>query len=192
MALNFVVAPKAPELRRVGNEETGQLEVPVRKGLSVGESDFVADLLEAEPSLYVAKAKAADLIATAENITRVEALAVLEDALDGKTLEEKAQAIADKYEEQVDVLARQYRKFMRAYRRAVVAALIHIRLKAADWKKAMDDMDPVLFEELYALATQEQSADQADAEPPTEEELGKPPAASTSVSEPTGRKSSGR
>ncbi len=192
MALPFVVQPKAAEVRRVGNETTGILEVPVRGGLTVGESDFVADQMESEESAYVAKAKAAEVIATAESITRVEALAIIESMLDGAELEPKAREIAERHEETLLRVAGQFRRYVRTYRRAVVGAILHIRLGVKDWQRELEQLDPVLFDGLYQLATEEQTADQGDAEPPTEEELGKQPEASSSASEPTGPRSSGR
>jgi hypothetical protein len=192
MALPFVVKPAAQELRRIGNETTGILEVPVKGGLTIGESDFVADQMESEESAYVAKAKAAEVIATAESITRVEALAVIESMLDGAELEPKAKEIAERHEEVLLRVAGQFRRYVRSYRRAVVSAILHIRLKVADWQAELADLDPLLFDGLYQLATEEQTADQGDAEPPTEEDLGKQPEASSSGSEPTGAPSSGR
>jgi hypothetical protein len=192
VALPFVVQPKAAELRRIGTETTGILEVPVKGGLTVGESDFVADQMESEESAYVAKAKAAEVIATAESITRVEALAVIESMLDGAELEPKAKEIAERHEETLLRVAGQFRKYVRTYRRAVVGAILSIRLGVKDWKQELDNLDPVLFDGLYQLASEEQTADQGDAEPPTEDELGKQPEASSSANEPTGARSSGR
>ena len=192
MALKFVTPPAAAEVRRIGDEQVGVIEVPVRRGLTVTESDFVADLMDEVEPVYVAKAKAADAIATSEKISRVEAMAVIDALLDGEQLEDDAKLISERHEELLLQVASQFRKYVRFYRRAVVSALIRYRLGDTEWEKTMTTLDPVLFDGLYQLATEEQVADQGDAEPPTEEELGKPPEANGNGSGRTGTRSSGR
>jgi hypothetical protein len=189
--LPFVVAPRKPELRRVGDEVSGVLEVPVLGGITVGEAAVVADLLASEQSSYVAGARIADAIAKEENITINEAFHIVESAAFGRPLEEAADAIRLKHLERINEVARIFAQTSRLNMEASVTALLRCRLNLPDWKVSdTRTLFGKLFEDLWQLVQDEQDAEDLSTTPPTEESLKKPQPVTTSAPKRTGRKSS--
>lgn len=193
MPLPFLVAPKAPTTRRIGDERVGVLEVPLHGGLSLAEGEFIADALDALESTFTLNARTAEGIATAEGVSIEEAHRLVERYCDGEELDDTAAAIAERHRIALDAAAAHSRTYFRLYRNACVVALCRYRLGATD--VTVDNVTaavaPELFAALYAIAREEQDAEPAaESTPPTAEELGKPPAASGSPRARRGAKSS--
>jgi len=189
--LPFVQAPEAPKTRRLGTPASGILEMPVLGGLTVGESAVVSELLAAEQSAFVKGAQIADAIAKSEGISISEAFSIIESAISGKSLEPDAEAIRTRHASQIEQVARVYASAGQRNMEATVTALIQCRCNLPEW--TVDDtrqMHRALFNAIWALAQQEQEAESAPSEPPTEEDLGKPQAADGAGAKRTGRQSS--
>ena len=190
--LPFITAPAAPTKRTVGNAESGTLELPILGGLTVGESAVMAELLATEQSSFVRGAQIADVIAKEEGITLLEAFQLIENAIGGKELEEKAEALRIKHSERIEEVARIYTASGQRNMEAGVTALIRCRLDLPTW--GVEDtrkMHRRLFNDIYVILLEEQAAEENESAPPTEEELGKPQAETGKDSKPTGKKSSG-
>lgn len=189
--LPFIVAPPQQELRRVGNESVGILEIPVLGGITVGESAISAELLATEQSSFVAGARIADAIAKEENISLSEAFHIIESAVSGRELEQKADEIRARHAERIEEVARIYTAAGQRNMEASVTALLRCRLNLKDW--SLDDtrtMPRKLFQDLWALVQEEQEAENLESQPVTEEELKKPQPEATSAPKRTGKKSS--
>lgn len=189
--LPFVVAPRTPELRRVGNEVTGVLEIPVLGGITVGEAAVTADLLANEQQAFVQGARIADAIAKEENITLSEAFHIVEAGAFGKELDSKADEIRTRNAERIEQVARIYANAGRRNMEATVTALLRCRLNLPDW--GIEDtrtMHEVLFNGVLELAREEQDAENMTSAPITEEDLKKQPPEATTPPKRTGRKSS--
>ena len=189
--LPFVVAPRKASTRRVGDEVSGVLELPVLGGLTVGESALISELLATEQSSFVAGARIADAIAKEEKITLSEAFHIIESAVSGRELEDKASEIRTKHATRIEEVARVYTAAGQRNMEATVTALLRCRLGLDDW--SLNDtraMPRRLFQEVWLLAQEEQDAEDMQSQPPTEEELKKPQPAPTNAEKPTGKKSS--
>lgn len=189
--LPFVVAPRKPETRRVGNEVSGVLELPVLGGITVGEAAVTSELLAMEQSSFVTGARIADAIAKEESITLSEAFHIIESAVSGRELEPKAEEIRTKHAERIEEVARVYTAAGQRNMEATVTALLRCRLDLKDW--SLEDtrtMSRKLFEDIWALAREEQDAEDISSAPVTEEELKKPQPAATTAVKRTGKKSS--
>ena len=191
-SLPFVQPPAAVKTRRLGNEASGILEMPVLGGMTVGESSQITTALLGEQSAFVKAAQIADLIAQGEGISLSEAFAVIEEAIAGEPAEGEAKRIRDAYAEQIQAVARIYTLSGQANMEATVTAMIVCRCGLDDWTvKDTRKMNPALFRDIWELAKEEQKAEASPSAPPSEEELGKRQPASGSGTKRTGRKSSG-
>ena len=192
LTLPFLKAPAAPATRRLGTPASGILELPVFGGLTVGESAVISELLANEQSSFVKGAQIADAIAKAEEISIGEAFNIIESAISGRQLEEAAEAIRAKHAALIQEVARVYAAAGQRNMEATVTALIRSRCNLPSWNT--DDtrqMHRALFNAVWQLAQDEAEAEENPSEPPTEEELGKPPAGDGTGTKRTGRKSSG-
>lgn len=190
-SLPFVQAPKEPAILRLGTAASGILEMPVLGGLTVGESAVISELLASEQSAFVKGAQMADAIAKSEDISISEAFSIIESAISGKALEPEADSIRTRHAEQIEQVARVYASAGQRNMEATVTALIQCRCSLPDWTvHDTRKMHRALFNAIWALAQQEQDAEAMPAEPPTEDELGKPLPADGAGLKPTGRKSS--
>lgn len=190
--LPFVQAPAPVTTRRVGNDASGILEIPVRGGLTVDESNTISDLLAAEQSTLVAGAKLADAIAAEEGISITEAFQIIENTIAGRPLEPAADTIRLKNAERIAEVHRIFDRSSRLTTVATVTALIRHRLNLPNW--GVNDtsaMAQVLLDDIYVLALDEQKAENMPAAPPTEDDLKKPPAEPRRQTKRTGKKSSG-
>jgi len=189
--LPFVVAPRTPELRRVGNEVTGVLEIPVLGGITVGEAAVVAELLANEQQAFVQGARIADAIAKEENITLSEAFHIVEAGAFGKTLEPTADEIRTRHAERIAEITKIYATAGRRNMEATVTALLRCRLNLPHWStEDTRTMHEVLFNGVLELAREEQDAENMVSSPITEEDLKKQPPETTTPPKRTGRKSS--
>lgn len=189
--LPFVVAPRKPELRRVGNEISGVLEIPVLGGITVGEAGVTSELLAMEQSSFVTGARIADAIAKEENITLSEAFHIIEAAVGGRELEPRADEIRTKHAERIEEVARVYTHAGRRNMEATVTALLRCRLNQPDW--SLEDtrtLHEKLFNDLLELVREEQEAENMPSQPVTEDELKKPQPAAMSAAKRIGKKSS--
>lgn len=192
IALPFIQAPKARELRQVGNEATGILEVPILGGLTVGESATITELLAMEQSSFVAAAKVADAMAKEESITITEAFSLIEAAIGGRELEPDAELIRLRHASRIEQVAGIYAKAGQRSLEATVTAMIRHRLNLPDWSPADTKALPrALFNELWQLAQAEQEAENQPPTPHTEDEIKKQLPEAGSPPRPTGKRSRG-
>jgi hypothetical protein len=165
--------------------------MPVLGGLTVGESAVISELLANEQSSFVKGAQIADAIAKAEEISISEAFNIIEGAISGRQLEERAEEIRTKHAALIQEVAQVYASAGQRNMEATVSALIKCRCNLPDWSVAdTRQMHRALFNAIWQLAQEESDAEALPSEPPTEEELGKPPAADGAAAKRTGRRSS--
>ena len=189
--LPFVQAPEAPTTRRLGTPASGILEMPVLGGLTVGESAVISELLANEQSSFVKGAQIADAIAKAEEISISEAFNIIEGAISGRQLEQRAEEIRTKHAALIQEVAQVYAAAGQRNMESTVCALIRCRCNLPEWSVAdTRQMHRALFNAIWQLAQEESDAEAMPSEPPTEEELGKPPAADGAAMKRTGRRSS--
>jgi hypothetical protein len=190
--LPFVLPPAEPVRRRLGTPASGILEMPVLGGLTVGESAVISELLATEQSSFVKGAQIADAIAKAEQISISEAFNIIEGAISGRQLEQRAEEIRTTHAALIQEVAQVYAAAGQRNMEATVTALIRCRCNLPDWSLAdTHKMPRALFNPIWQLAQEEADAEAMPSEPPSEEELGKPPAADGAAVKRTGRRSSG-
>jgi hypothetical protein len=190
--LPFITPPVASTKRRIGNERCGILELEVRGGLTVGESATIAELLAGEQSSFVRGAQIADAIAKEESLSLTEAFQIIESAISGRNLEPEADAIRIKHATRIEEVAMVYAKAGQRNIEATVTGLIRSRCSLPDW--SLDDtrsLDKVLFDAIWQLAQDEQTAEAMPSNPPSEDDLKKPQPVTAKRKAPTGLKSSG-
>jgi hypothetical protein len=190
--LPFIKAPAAPTLRRVGNDRSGVMELEVRGGLTVGESNVISDLLSTQDSAMVAGAKLADAIAAEEKISITEAFQIIEDTAAGRTLEPTADLIRLRHASRIQEIVRLFRSSSRRSAEATVTALIRSRCNLPTWSVSDTcDLDEALFNDIWQLALDEQEAEDMPSTPPSEDDLKKQPPEQRPQPKRTGAKSSG-
>ena len=190
--LPFITPPAAPTKRRVGNERCGILELEVRGGLTVGESATIAELLAGEQSSFVRGAQIADAIAKEESLSLTEAFQIIESAIGGRTLEPEADAVRLRHAARIDEVGRVFALAGRRDREATVTALIRSRCDQPQWSLVETQrLDQALFDAIWALAREEQDAEEMPSAPATEDELKKPLPAPLADKKRPGPKSSG-
>lgn len=189
--LDFVVPPAAARVRRIGNSVCGVLEIEERGGLMVEEDDLIAELLEGGESAYVESAKAADAIAAAESVSLTEAFSIVRKSIFGEDLEANAEIIRIRHAPLIQHVAEVYARTGRRTMEASVTAIIKCRHKPEWTLQQTRKMDRTLYQGIYKLVLDEQTAEKMADEAPTEETLGKPPAGSRKRRARTGRQSSG-
>lgn len=207
--LPFITPPAPLRTRRIGNTRCGVLELEERGGLTVAEDDLIAELQADDESAFVEAAKAAEAIAAAEarrsreqpapaegesqpELAIVEAFEIIRQAIAGETLEPAADAVRLRHAETIQQVATVFARSGQRNMEAGVTALIRCRLQRPAWTMAdTRRLDRVLFRGIHQLLLDEQAADSGTPEPVTEEEVGKPRAASGGGRKRNGRKSSG-
>lgn len=190
--LPFVQAPATREKRRLGNATTGVIEMEVRGGLTVAESNTISDLTTTEQSSLVAGAKLADAIATEEGVSITEAFQVIESTIAGRQMEEAAQAISLRHAHRIAEVHRIYTASSRLSIEATVTALIRHRCDLPQWSLSdTRGLDGALFDDIWALALDEQEAEALPSSPPSEADLKKPPQETPPAPKRTGKASSG-
>lgn len=189
-SLPFVQAPKQHAPRRVGNDNSGILELPVFGGLTVGEASAISELLASENTAFVRGAQIADAIAKEENISLLEAFNLIENAISGVELEEAAELLRLKHAERIAQVARVYAASGQRHQDASVTALLRSRLGLSDWSLSdTQTLDTALFADIWQLVQDEQDAEGRTSEPPSEADLKKQPPEAGNPSKRTGRKS---
>lgn len=190
--LPFLTPPAPSQKRRIGNAQVGELEVDVRGGLTVGESALIDELLAQEQSAFVKGAQIADAIAKEETISLTEAFQVIEGAIGGRELEPKADAIRLRHAERIAEVGRIYSKAGQVTQEATVTALIRSRCNLPQW--GVDEtrqMAKPLFDAFWALAQDEQAAENLPSTPPSEDNLKKQQPGAPAGNKRTGRRSTG-
>lgn len=179
-------------MRRVGNEASGILEMPVRGGLTVDESNTIAEILADQPSELVAGAKLADAIAAEEEISITEAYQIIENTIAGRPLEPAADAIRLKHAARIREVHNIYERSSRTVTIATVTSFIRHRLDRPEWSVSdTGTLHRALLRDIYDLAMDENQAEAAPPAPPTEDDLKKQPPASPPKTKRSGTKSSG-
>jgi len=188
--LPFLQPPAAHEPRRVGNANSGILEIPVLGGLTVEESATASDFLSSEQSAFVEGAQIADGIAVEEGISLLEAFELVEASLSGKDLEPKAEAIRVKHADAIQRVARIYAASGQRNMDAHVTAILRCRLNLPSWGLSNTrKLDKALYNDIWQLVQDEQASEGREVEPTNEAELKKPSPGSGKGMKPTGRKS---
>ena len=165
--------------------------MPTLGGLTVGESATIAELQANEQSSFVRGAQIADAIAKAEDISISEAFNIVEGAISGRQMEERAEEIRTRHAAQIQEVALVYAAAGQRNMEATVTALIRCRCGLPEWSVSdTRQMHRALFNAIWQLAQEEIDAEGLPSEPPTEEELGKQLPAPGSASKRTGRRSS--
>lgn len=192
ISLPFIQPPKTRELRRVGNDATGVLEIPIMGGLTVGESALISELLAMEQSSFVAGAKIADAIAKEENISLTEAFNLIENSIAGRELEPEADLIRLRHADRIEQVAAVYAKAGQRSLEATVTAIIQHRLNLPQWSMSdTKELPRQLFNELWQLAQEEKDAENQPITPHSEDEIKKQLPEDGNQPKPTGRKSRG-
>ena len=191
--LPYIKPPQTFPPRRIGNNASGILEVPVLGGLTVEESDTMAGLQADDVSPFVIEVETAAAMAAAEECSIMEAYKVVRDGTAGLPLDNPlAEAMRLRHARQIDEVAKLYNAAGSRTMTAGVTAIIRHRLGRPDWTVAETLRLPrQLRKGLWQLVTDEQDAEALPVEPVTEDDLKKPPVGDGSPSEPTGEPSSG-
>jgi hypothetical protein len=191
-SLPFVVAPRQHPPRRVGTLDSGILEIPVLGGLTVNESDTISELLANDQSAFVKGAQLADAIATEESISISEAFAIVEQAINGTTLEKAAEKIRLRHASRIEQVVRCYSVAGQRTMEASITAIIRHRLNRPSWSMAdTGTLARVLLTDIWQLIQDEQAAENLPDNRPSEEELKKQRPANGRGRRPTGGGSSG-
>jgi hypothetical protein len=190
--LQYVQPPAAHTTRLIGNEQCGVIEMVVRGGLLTRESELIAELEAEHASSLEIGAKLAEAVAAAENITITEAFDIVQAAVREEEMEPAARAIMLRHASEIASIVKLLHRNGRLSRQATVTALIRTRGNRPEWTHA-DTLTLVgpLFNGIWQLALDEQSAEDMPSSPPTEDELKKPPQDSAPTPKPRGTKSSG-
>ena len=175
--LPFVVAPAMREKKKLGNSVTGIVEVPVFGCLTVGEVVTLSELTAQNESAVVVGAKLAEKISIENEISLLEAFALVEDAAIGRDLEEKQDQIRIKYLAEIAEITRLYIEKGREKMIASVTTLIKHRLDRPSWTnkdtlKISQSMLDILFE---FFEEEKNQGIEVDHTPPKEEDIKKPP-----------------
>ena len=190
--LPFIQPPAAPQMVQVGDATTGVLEIERRGGLTVEESDYVAEVEASAPPTFVVAARAADAIAKTEDISLSEAFAIVEGSVTGVGLDEAADEIRLRHAASVAAVAQSLAAGGRLRMQATVTAMLRFRCGVAGWDlNQTRAMPQKLLEAVWEFAQAEIQGEAMPAAEVTEEELGKPLPASGSRRGRTGKASAG-
>ena len=184
--------PQQPH-RRIGTPASGMLDVPILGGIAVKEAKTVEALLANQRSTFVVEASVAEEIATAENITILEAYSIVTEAARGRELTDpRAKEIALRYAEQINSITRAYSEIGGETMEAWAVAMIRHRLGQPDCTLAdVRAMPRVLLQGLWGVVVDEQDAEKQPSEPVTEADLKKLPPADGDDPLPIGTQFSG-
>lgn len=176
MPLPFLVAPAPPKKRLCGNAESGILELPELGGLTVLEANVVDELQSGRPNAFVEAAKVADAISANESITRIEGFAIIEQAVGGVEMEQKAQNLRLKYATEINKVIEIFSKSSDFTKEAAVTALIRCRLSLPLWSvQDTHNLQRRLLNDIYDLYQDELAAEETPSGQLSEEDIKKPP-----------------
>ena len=175
--LPYAVQPQPQQPpRRIGTPASGMLDVPILGGITVEEDKTAEDLLINQRSTFVLEATVADVIATAENITILEAYSIVTEAARGRELTDpRAKEIALRYAEQINTVTRAYSEIGGETMEAWAVTMIRHRLGQPHCTLAdVRAMPRVLLQGLWGIVVDEQDAEKQPSEPVAEADLKKP------------------
>jgi len=190
----FAQAPAAASVRRIGNDASGVIEMPVRGFLTTAEDELISELRRDEPSALVKDAEIADVIATEEGITQLEAYNLLTKAMADDELEPDGKAVMLRHAAKVEECRKVRAAAGKVIMAATVTALMRYRLQLPSWGLAdtmSDEFPRSMFSGVWELAMDEIAAENQPATPMDSKTLGKPLPEDGSVKKPTGAKRSG-
>ena len=183
-SLPFVQAPREPEIRRCGNDQSGILEFPVLGGVTVGEAQIIEELSGGHDSLE-RTAQLAQVIQQKEKISLLEAIDIVDKAVQHNVLDNKADAIAKRHVDAIASLRKHFYEEGTKKNNAAVIALIRCRLNQPGWND-LEHLHKELWTDILQLAVDEfKSEETPKREPLTEDEIKKPRAASKKEKVPT-------
>jgi len=189
----WLVQPSQRTMRKIGNDITGIIEMPVRGGLMTAEDRLIGEMLAEQPDMGKAEAELCDIIATAEGITMVEARKIIQNHAAKLDLEDDAVAIVERHKGAIA----EYQAATRAYgyflMDATVTALMQVRMGLPEWtmKDTQTDLPRGLYLAIWEFAQEEAAAEHSGkVAKVTEESLGKHSAA-PAPRKRTGKESSG-
>jgi hypothetical protein len=188
----FVVKPATHTTKRLGNESTGIIEMPVRGGLLTGEDRLIGEMIAEQGDLQKAEAELCDLIATSEGITLMEARQIILNHTNKVEQEPAATAVAEKHAAEIATYQALTRGYGYLLMDATVTALMVGRLGIKDWtiENTRSEMSRGLYLAIWEFAQEEAAAERGEKAEVTEETLGKPSAAPPARKR-TGKSSSG-
>ena len=187
--LPFAVQP-VRRMYRIGNEDSGIIELPICGGLLRKEREHIEALTRTNDSLFVLSARSAAKISEAEGISLSEAVEALQGSgqAAGPLMEIRLKH-ADELQVVIDASMAENHRF----KFATITAMMRVRGGMPDW--AVEDWEgqpDVIIDGVYALAQLEMAAEpSAQPTPVTEELLGKPPQESCATPRSTGKRASG-
>lgn len=187
-SLPFAVPPSR-RMERIGNEDSGIIELPVCGGLLRKEREIVEELTRSDEGIYVVSARAAARIAESEGLSLSESLRVLQ----GGDMEESMGDIRLRHAELLQDVIKASMLENERHKMATITAMMRVRGGVPDWQLSdWDDQPDVIIDGIYALASAELAAEpKREQRMPTEEELGKSSAASGKPNRSTGKPASG-
>jgi hypothetical protein len=190
----WVVQPATRTTKRLGNDSTGIIEMPVCGGLLTGEDRLIGELIAEQGDLQKAEAELCDLIATSEGITLMEARQIILNYANNAEQDPAAAAIADKHAAAIATYQALTRSYGYLLMDATVTALMVGRLGMKGWTiedtRNSDQMTRGLYLAIWEFAQEEAAAERGEKSEVTEESLGKPSAAPPARKR-TGKSSSG-
>ena len=187
--LPFAVQP-VRRMYRIGNEDSGIIEMPICGGLLRKEREHIEALTRTDDSLFVLSARSAAKISEAEGISLSEAVEALQGGgvASGPLMEIRLRH-ADELQVVIDASLKENHRF----KFATITAMMRVRGGMPDW--AVEDWEgqpDVIIDGVYALAQLEMAAEpSAQPTPVTEELLGKQPPEKSEAPRSTGKRASG-
>lgn len=194
--LPYVIQPQPQQPpRRIGTAASGMLDIPILGGITVDEARTAEDLLADQPTTFVVEAIAADAIATAEDISIVEAYSIVTEAAGGKKSEDPTvNAIRMRHAARIDAVVRAYNEIGRNSMEAWAVTMIRHRLGQPGCAVAdVRAMPRVLLQGLWGVVADEKDCEKTLPEPAASEaDLKKPrPDDGDGLKQPIGTPSSG-
>ena len=188
-SLPFAVQP-VRRMYRIGNEDSGIIEMPICGGLLRKEREHIEALTRTDDSLFVLSARSAAKISEAEGISLSEAVEALQG---GGVASGPLMEIRLKHADELQVVIDASLKENHRFKFATITAMMRVRGGMPDW--AVEDWEgqpDVIIDGVYALAQLEMAAEpSAQPTPITEELLGKQPLEKSEAPRSTGKRASG-
>jgi hypothetical protein len=188
-SLPFAVQP-VRRMYRIGNEDSGIIEMPICGGLLRKEREHIEALTRTDDSLFVLSARSAAKISEAEGISLSEAVEALQGGgvASGPLMEIRLRH-ADELQVVIDASLKENHRF----KFATITAMMRVRGGLPDWEvEDWEGQPDVIIDGVYALAQLEMAAEpSAQPTPVTEELLGKQPPEKSEAPRSTGKRASG-
>jgi hypothetical protein len=175
---------------RIGNEDSGIIEMPICGGLLRKEREHIEALTRTDDSLFVLSARSAAKISEAEGISLSEAVEALQG---GGQASGPLMEIRLKHADELQVVIDASLKENHRFKFATITAMMRVRGGLPDWEvEDWEGQPDVIIDGVYTLAQLEMAAEpSAQPTPVTEELLGKPPLEKSKAPRSTGKDASG-